>query len=147
MKTRLTGSFPRTSLSVARVFWEKRDAQWLSLDRPRSYPARAASNHPTSVLCPPSTSLSSTLQSAPRKPLIFLFFVFFGRSYTSPKWVPFRKSTPMSPSRPSPSSSSLVSPRNTPPPLSPMKTGVNCPAAESMANIFAAGTSIYSIFP
>jgi hypothetical protein len=40
--------------------------------------------------------------------------VFFCRSYTSSKWVPFRKSTPTSPSRPSPSSSSLVSLLNTP---------------------------------
>ena len=55
-----------------RVIAKKRNAQWLSLDRPRSYPALHSFDHPTSLLCP--------LPPRPRLPLhshLFLFSVFF----------------------------------------------------------------------
>lgn len=41
----------------------------------------------------------------------------------------------------------FVTGKSTQTPLSPMKLGVNYPAAESMANISAAGAYIYPIFP
>lgn len=40
------------------MFWEKRDSQWLSLDRPRSYPALHSFDHPTSTRPLPSPTLA-----------------------------------------------------------------------------------------
>lgn len=124
------------------MFLEKRDAQWLSLDRPRSYPAPSSFESPNVCSLPSPTSLVQSPSSPPQTDIV-LFVCSFCRNYTSTKWVPFRKSTPTSLSRPSPSSSSLVSPRKTP---SQMQIGVNCPTPESMANSLAAGTFTYLIF-
>lgn len=72
----------------------------LSLDRPRSYPALHSF-----VTQRPLFALFST--PSVRLPFHSRYYlsVFFRGSHTSQKWVPFRKVTPTSPSRPSPSSS------------------------------------------
>lgn len=88
------------AVSGSGVLGKRRPLNGCSLDRPRSYPDSSqlpitqrrlfALSYPLRLHDPPSRYCTS---------------VFFFRSYTSSKWVPFRKSTPTSPSRPSPSSS------------------------------------------
>lgn len=74
----MTGAFQeRLGLSEwrARVFWEKRDAQWPSLDRPRSYPAPSSFESPNVCSLCPSLPPSSTLKFSPAKPTLFFLCV------------------------------------------------------------------------
>src|SRR4051812_1351350 len=111
-------------------FGKSSHAQWLSLDRPRSRPALHSFDHPTSHLLP--SQLLSPLTIA---------IAFLCSEYTSPKWVPFRKLTPTSLSRPSPSSSLLVR-LPTPPPVKTRATSPISP--ESIANYLIAGAFTFN---